>query len=82
MGRMSAASCARDGGRPVTTSPDPPRAPSLTRLLLPIGRTRNIGHGDAVVDRLAADRLGLGLFFGGFEHLEDCLLYTSDAADE
>src|SRR5262249_517596 len=48
------------------------------RLLLPIGRARDVGDGDAVVDRLAADVLGLRLRFRRVEHLEHDL--TPDEA--
>src|SRR5262245_20903010 len=40
------------------------------RLLLPVGRARDVGDGDAVVDRLAADVLGLSLRFRRVEHFE------------
>ena len=40
------------------------------RLLLPVGRARNVGHRHAVVDRLAADRFRLRLLLGCVEHFE------------
>src|SRR5262249_23571907 len=40
------------------------------RLLLPVGRARNVGHWHAVVDRLAAENFSLRLLLGRVEHLE------------
>jgi len=40
------------------------------RLLLPVGRARNVGHRHAVVDRLAADRFRLRFLLGRIEHFE------------
>jgi hypothetical protein len=36
----------------------------IGRLLLPVGRARNVRHRHAVVDRLAASRFGLRLLLG------------------
>ena len=44
--------------------------PASSRLLLPVGRARNVGHRQAVVDGLAADRFGLRLLLGRVEHFE------------
>src|SRR5215813_9721244 len=40
------------------------------RLLLPVGRARNVGHRHAIVDGLAAHRFGLRLLLGRVEHFE------------
>jgi hypothetical protein len=45
-------------------------SPPYELLLVSIRRAGNVGHGHAIVDRLAARRLGLRLRLGRVEHFE------------
>src|SRR3954453_8501011 len=46
---------------------------AMSPSLLPVARSRDVGHRDAAVDRLAARLLGVRLLLGRFQHLENAV---------